>query len=72
MTTDVLAASSRVLPAASYDCILLAGFGGPEGQDDVIPYLRNVTRGRGIPDDRLVHRNTPPGRRRHHEAQRIK
>ncbi|HMR49202.1 MAG TPA: ferrochelatase [Arachnia sp.] len=37
----------------SYDAILLAGFGGPEGQDDVIPFLRNVTRGRGIPDDRL-------------------
>ncbi len=36
-----------------YDAILLAGFGGPEGQDDVIPYLRNVTRGRGIPDERL-------------------
>jgi ferrochelatase len=31
----------------------LTGFGGPEGQDDVIPYLRNVTRGRGIPDERL-------------------
>ena len=37
----------------SYDAILLAGFGGPEGQDDVIPFLRNVTRGRGIPDERL-------------------
>ncbi|MFD5225609.1 ferrochelatase [Microbacterium sp. NPDC058342] len=37
----------------AYDAILLAGFGGPEGQDDVIPFLRNVTRGRGIPDDRL-------------------
>ncbi|MBP2435716.1 ferrochelatase [Microbacterium amylolyticum] len=37
----------------SYDAILLASFGGPEGQDDVIPYLRNVTRGRGIPDERL-------------------
>jgi ferrochelatase len=36
-----------------YDGILLAGFGGPEGQDDVIPFLRNVTRGRGIPDERL-------------------
>ena len=34
----------------AYDAILLAGFGGPEGQDDVIPFLRNVTRGRGIPD----------------------
>jgi len=36
-----------------YDAIVLAGFGGPEGQDDVIPFLRNVTRGRGIPDERL-------------------
>jgi ferrochelatase len=48
-----LAASSRIVPPATYDCILLAGFGGPEGQDDVIPYLRNVTRGRGVPDERL-------------------
>ncbi len=39
--------------SVSYDGILLAGFGGPEGQDDVIPFLRNVTRGRGIPDERL-------------------
>ncbi|MFO7689700.1 MAG: ferrochelatase [Cryobacterium sp.] len=37
----------------TYDAILLAGFGGPEGQDDVIPFLRNVTRGRGIPEERL-------------------
>lgn len=36
-----------------YDAILLSSFGGPEGQDDVIPFLRNVTRGRGIPDERL-------------------
>ena len=36
-----------------YDAVLLAGFGGPEGQEDVIPFLRNVTRGRGIPDERL-------------------
>ncbi|MDJ1113322.1 ferrochelatase [Microbacterium dauci] len=37
----------------AYDGILLLGFGGPEGQDDVIPFLRNVTAGRGIPDERL-------------------
>lgn len=37
----------------AYDAILLASFGGPEGQDDVIPFLRNVTAGRGIPDERL-------------------
>ncbi|WP_125609706.1 ferrochelatase [Specibacter cremeus] len=36
-----------------YDAVLLASFGGPEGQDDVLPFLRNVTRGRGIPDERL-------------------
>ena len=50
-------ASSSGEPYASapqpYDAILLSGFGGPEGQDDVIPFLRNVTRGRGIPDERL-------------------
>jgi len=37
----------------AYDAVLLLGFGGPEGQDDVIPFLRNVTSGRGIPDERL-------------------
>lgn len=36
-----------------FDAILLSSFGGPEGQDDVIPFLRNVTAGRGIPDERL-------------------
>ncbi|WP_448006892.1 ferrochelatase [Agromyces bauzanensis] len=43
----------HVAEPTAYDAILLAGFGGPEGQDDVIPFLRNVTRGRGIPDERL-------------------
>ncbi|MCT1458097.1 ferrochelatase [Aestuariimicrobium sp. p3-SID1156] len=38
---------------SDYDAVLLASFGGPNGQDDVIPFLRNVTRGRGIPDERL-------------------
>jgi protoporphyrin/coproporphyrin ferrochelatase len=40
-------------PPAPYDAVLLVSFGGPEGQDDVLPFLRNVTRGRGIPDERL-------------------
>lgn len=43
----------HVAEPVAYDAILLASFGGPEGQDDVIPFLRNVTRGRGIPDERL-------------------
>ncbi|MDY5127849.1 ferrochelatase [Actinotignum sp. GS-2025f] len=37
----------------AYDAIVLASFGGPNGQEDVLPFLRNVTAGRGIPDDRL-------------------
>jgi ferrochelatase len=45
--------SQATAGATRYDAILLAGFGGPEGQDDVLPFLRNVTRGRGIPDARL-------------------
>ena len=38
---------------SGYDALLLVSFGGPEGQDDVLPFLRNVTAGRGIPDERL-------------------
>jgi len=41
-------------PLAPYDGILLMSFGGPEGPDDVMPFLRNVTAGRGIPDERLA------------------
>ena len=37
-----------------YDALLLASFGGPEGPDDVVPFLANVTRGRGIPRERLA------------------
>ncbi len=36
-----------------YDAFLLVSFGGPEGPEDVIPFLENVTRGRGVPRDRL-------------------
>ena len=37
-----------------YDSILFVGFGGPERRDDVLPFLENVTRGRGVPRDRLL------------------
>jgi len=36
-----------------FQALLLLSFGGPEGPDDVMPFLRNVTRGRGIPEERL-------------------
>ena len=38
---------------APYDALLLVSFGGPERQEDVVPFLENVTRGRGIPRERL-------------------
>ena len=36
-----------------FDALLLLSFGGPDGPDDVRPFLENVTRGRGIPPERL-------------------
>ena len=38
----------------TYDAIMLASYGGPNGEDDVLPFMRNATRGRGIPDERLL------------------
>ena len=40
--------------AHPYDAFLLLSFGGPEGPADVMPFLRNVTGGRGIPEQRLA------------------
>jgi ferrochelatase len=40
--------------ARHYDALLLMSFGGPEGHDDVMPFLRNVAAGHGIPEDRLA------------------
>lgn len=37
-----------------YDALLLLSFGGPERPEDVVPFLRNVVRGKGIPDERLA------------------
>lgn len=36
-----------------YDALLILSFGGPDRPDEVIPFLENVTRGRGIPAERL-------------------
>jgi ferrochelatase len=38
----------------AYDALLLLSFGGPEGPDDVLPFLENVVRGRGVPRERLL------------------
>ncbi len=42
------------MPAGPYDAFLLLSFGGPEAPAEVMPFLANVTRGRGVPPERLV------------------
>lgn len=37
-----------------YDCFLLVSFGGPEGPDDVMPFLENVLRGKNVPRERML------------------
>lgn len=38
----------------SADALMLFSFGGPNGPEDVMPFLRNVTKGRNVPDERLA------------------
>lgn len=38
----------------NYDAILFVSFGGPEGPDDVMPFLENVLRGRNVPRERML------------------
>jgi len=39
---------------APYDAVLLVSFGGPDGPDDVLPFLENVLRGRNVPRERML------------------
>ncbi len=38
----------------TYDAILIVSFGGPEGPDDVMPFLENVLRGKNVPRERML------------------
>lgn len=40
--------------AQTYDALLVVSFGGPDGPDDVLPFLENVLRGRNVPRERLL------------------
>ncbi len=46
--------SAQPAPPGRREALLVLSFGGPEGPDDVMPFLENVTRGRGIPRERLA------------------
>lgn len=48
------APAQAALGLASIDSVLLLSFGGPDGPDDVRPFLENVTRGRDVPPERLA------------------
>ena len=37
-----------------YDAILITSFGGPEGPEDVMPFLENVLRGKNVPHERML------------------
>ena len=43
----------RTSPVSPYEALLVVSFGGPEQPAHVVPFLENVTRGRGIPQARL-------------------
>ena len=45
--------STEPAPPGRRDALLVLSFGGPEGPEDVMPFLENVTRGRGVPRERL-------------------
>ena len=36
-----------------FDALILISFGGPEGPDDVMPYMENVLRGKNVPRERM-------------------
>ncbi|MBI81780.1 MAG: ferrochelatase [Planctomycetaceae bacterium] len=38
----------------TYDAILVVSFGGPEGHEEVMPFLENVLRGKRVPAERML------------------
>lgn len=39
---------------SNYDALIVISFGGPEGMNDVIPFLENVLRGKNVPRERML------------------
>lgn len=39
---------------SQYDALIVVSFGGPDGRDDVLPFLENVVRGKAVPRERLL------------------
>lgn len=43
---------------APYDAVLMCAYGGPDGPSAVLPFMRNATKGKGVPDERLMEVST--------------
>ncbi|MFK7734696.1 MAG: ferrochelatase [Pirellulaceae bacterium] len=54
MTETADSKDPNALDSQPFDAILLVSFGGPEGQDDVMPFLENVLRGKPVPRERML------------------
>ena len=52
--TTAAEAGEPTTPNIPYDAILVVSFGGPEGMEDVTPFLENVLRGRNVPRERML------------------
>src|SRR6476659_4338463 len=42
------------MAGARYDALLVVSFGGPDGPEDVMPFLENVLRGKNVPRQRML------------------
>jgi ferrochelatase len=51
--TGILENTADKQKSSPYDAILFLSFGGPEGMDDVMPFLANVLRGKNVPESRM-------------------
>jgi len=54
MSADAASPAQTEKAVQDYDAILLVSFGGPEGMEDVIPFLENVLRGKNVPRERML------------------
>jgi ferrochelatase len=54
VAAPVESTGGTVPDVAPFDAVLLLSFGGPEAPEEVMPFLRRVTAGRGVPDERLA------------------
>jgi ferrochelatase len=46
--------SNKPIEETPYDALIVVSFGGPEGMDEVMPFLENVLRGRNVPRERML------------------